>query len=155
MYRQRLDNILSEVIMISEIAELSVESESIMKALGIHPKANKQDRSPPSDVTIYSPARLRTNSVLWSETQVDEENVSQLGSVLGHAESGPEEKIDVEEETYSEHMNYSFDDEAVAGERNGFFDSSSHFPMMDSLDKWDDPTNKREKVSLLSFLVFD
>lgn len=132
--------------MISEIAELSVQSESIVNVLGIRPVTSKEEQMPPSDVAIHSPARLRTNSVRWSETQFDEENISQLGSELGHGESGPEEKIDVEEETYSEHMNYSFDDEAAAGERTEFYDSSSHFPMMDLLDKWDDPTNKREKV---------
>jgi hypothetical protein len=146
MYKQRLEDILNDIIMISEIAELSVEAESIVNVLGIKPIGSFGEDAPSTEMETHTPVKPRSATVQWSEvTFKQDDNTSLLGSDIDLTERGTE-KVDVEEEMYSEVMNDGGEDEEEADERTGFYDSSSHLPIMDLLDKWDDPVSKKNKV---------
>jgi hypothetical protein len=72
-----LEEILHEIILISEIAELAMESDNIAKAIGIElPKETETTRAMTDDPT----GKARTSTVRWSDVRFGDLNVSQLGS---------------------------------------------------------------------------
>ncbi|KAG7353641.1 hypothetical protein IV203_002996 [Nitzschia inconspicua] len=145
MYRQRLDEILNEIIMISEIAELSVESESIVNVLGVKSQDDNDEESLNKEVETQSLIKPRISAVRCSEVKFNhDEDMSRIG--LGNDLTERDiEKIELEGQTYSEAPRWNSDDEEAKGGKTGFYDSSSGFPTMDLLDKWDDPVKKRDK----------
>ncbi|KAG7359813.1 mechanosensitive ion channel [Nitzschia inconspicua] len=145
MYRQRLDEILNEIIMISEIAELSVESESIVNVLGVKSQDDNDEESLNKEVETQSLIKPRISAVRWSEVKFNhDEDMSRIG--LGNDLTERDiEKIELEGQTYSEAPRWNRDDEEAKGGKTGFYDSSSGFPTMDLLDKWNDPVKKRDK----------
>jgi hypothetical protein len=145
MYRVRLEDILNDIIIISEIAEMSIEAESIVNVLGLQP-ANEDNSKPPATVGVDNPGQSRVSTVHWSDVKFkQDETISQLGSeteLPGRNADG----LDADEERFSDLMNVDLNDEETAEGRNGFYESPSRVSMMDFLDKWDEPVNKRDKV---------
>jgi hypothetical protein len=145
MYRVRLEDILNDIIIISEIAELSIEADSIVNVLGLQPD-NEVVPEQVIAVGIDNPGQSLVSTVRWSDVKFKrEETVSQL-------ESGTElprrntNGLDMEGERFSEQMNLDLDGEKTAEKRNEIYESSCRLSIMDLLDKWDEPVNKRDKV---------
>lgn len=61
MYRVRLEDILNDIISISEIAELSIEADSIVSVLGLQPE-NEENSKPPTVVGDDNPGQGRVST---------------------------------------------------------------------------------------------
>jgi hypothetical protein len=145
MYRVRLEDILNDIIIISEIAELSVEADSIVNELGLQ-RENEENITPPSNIGVDVTMKNGVSAVRWPDVKLKEnEIISQYGSEI-EVPALNAERLNTEEEGFSELMNVELTDEGTAKGRNGFYESSSNQPTMDLLDKWEEPVNKRDKV---------
>ena len=131
-YKPRLEEILNDIILISEVAELSVESENIASVIGVQKRPRKE---PPKEIQATKDFQQRTSRVQWSQVKFDE------GSTISRTNS--ESALD-DESTASEAGS-----DGDASEKYRYFDSSSsRIPIKDLLDKWEEPISKRDKVSL-------
>jgi hypothetical protein len=131
-YKPRLEEILNDIILISEVAELSIESENIASVIGVEKRPRKE---PPKEIQAAKNLQQRTSKIQWSQVKFDE------GSTISRTNSES-----------------AFDDESTASEAGTdgdvsekfrYYDSSSsRIPIKDLLDKWEEPISKRDKVSL-------
>ena len=147
-YKQRLNDILNDVILISEIADLSVQSATIANAMGL--QIDDRKHSPKHSVHSTSPVPVtrRISAVHWSEVRFkSEDNMSQLGSENDLSAKDTGKALDADEAMSIDDVDLGTDDDS--GASPGFYDSSSRLPIMDLLDKWEDPMNKRDKVNFV------
>ncbi len=122
--------------MISEIAELSVESENIANVMGLQ----REDFyvEPPKEIKAATEAKTaRMPRVRWSSLKFDGDasTKSSWGMMDDDDDDGGEPS-----QTDSDH---------AEGDRIGkeeYFDSSSRLPIKDLLDKWEEPLSKRDQV---------
>lgn len=106
--------------MISEVAELSVESHKIAKEIGVEKKMNTYE--PPQEIR----ASPTMSSVQWSTVKFQE----------GHGEDEP---------TETESQMTDLDGDAS---ESAYYDSnSSRIPLKELLDRWQEPVSKKDKVS--------
>lgn len=117
-YKPRLEEILNDIIMISEVAELSVESHNIAKEIGVEKKSKQYE--PPKEIK----APLTASSVQWSTVKF---------------EGGDDEPTETESQMT--------DLDGDASESAYYDSNSSRIPLKDLLDRWQEPDSKKDKVN--------
>ncbi|KAL3920631.1 MAG: hypothetical protein SGILL_003161 [Bacillariaceae sp.] len=121
-YKPRLEEILNDIVLVSEIAELSVESYNIAKEIGVEKKAKRYE--PPTEIK-GPPTPSRTGSkVQWSAIKF---------------EDGEDEPTETESQITD------FDGDMSV--KSAYYDSnSSRIPLKDLLDRWQEPVSKKDKT---------
>ena len=138
-YKNKLEDILNDVILISEIADLSVESAHIANEIGI--KEADIKASPTNETTPVTEAKVqRLNRPRWSIVRFDGDSSIKSKSSSGVIEDG-------EDEGEEPHDFYFADEDSDCAVKGGFYESSCRLPIKDLLDKWEEPVSKRDQVS--------
>lgn len=134
-----MEDILNEIILISEIAELSVESETIANVMGL--KREDFDVEPPREIKTAREARAsRMPKVRWSSLKFD----GDVGSwgMVDDEDNDDDDDVDGEPD--------DAEDGRIAKEGRTY-ESSSRLPIKDLLDKWEEPLSKRDQVNSANF----
>lgn len=138
-YKKRLEDILNDIILISEIAELSAESESIATMIGI----KKEDINIEPPIEVKAATNQRMGRVRWSIVKFDGDCSNKSRSSSGMIDDGEDDGSDNEE--------LESDDEDGGSEvKGGLYESSRRPYIKELLDKWEEPLSKRDQVSLTS-----
>jgi hypothetical protein len=136
---------LNDIILILEIAELSIKSESIANVIGLQ----SEDRNQETKYSVYSKPSMSDNTRMstarWSEVRFKpEDDTSQLGSDIDLRARDAEKALNAKEVTGFN--DFETEEAETASARTGFYGSSSHLPILELLDKWDDPINEQDKA---------
>jgi len=152
-YKPRLEEILNDVITISEVAELSIESEDIADLIGIEQSVS--DDEPPIEVTESSAAvrrRGRLSVIRWSEVKFEADDCSSSDdSVTDFLSSLPE---NTDEDDSSNPEDYERDSQN--GKEKLYNNGSTRIALKNLLDKWDEPVmkNKSLNISIADTIIF-
>jgi hypothetical protein len=121
--------------MISEIAELSVESDTIANVIGVEKK--ERTNKLPQEIKAGKDSKNRTSTqIQWSTVKFQDDPNNGGGT-------------DEEEETTDMESDIGTDGEI--SEKSAYYDSSSsRIAIKDLLDRWEEPVSKRDKVRLFS-----
>jgi len=128
-YKPRLEEILNDIIMISEVAELSMESHNIANVIGVEKKAKKKE--PPHEINtanVSKGSNSRSSSQIeWSTVKFhDDRTGSQPTSMRGDYE---EESTDLD--------SYSDDGGDFSEGKSGDYDASTYrIPIKDLLGEY-------------------
>ena len=144
---RRLEEILHEIILISEIAELAMESDNIAKAIGIE---SRKETDTVRIMTDKAMGKARMRNVRWSDVRFSDPNASQLGSDADLT-TMDSTKMDGGDPLDSDTFEVDNIDDEKSVEGHGFYDSSSYLPIKDLLDRWEEPDDNRDKVCDLLF----
>ena len=151
-YKPRLEKILNDVITISEVAELSIESEDIANMIGIE-HSNETDFGRPdeameSEVEAEAEARRRgrLSVIRWSDIKFEADDGSNIEDSVPNFQSPLPENIDEDEGSNVE--------ESEDSQGEGFFEKeklytnsgSTRIAIKDLLDRWQEPVMKHVKV---------
>ncbi len=138
-YKPRLEEILNDIILISEIAELSVQSSNIASVIGIE-KEEKMDQLPQEINASTSNESMSLGSrIQWSSVKF------QGGSNLQTSSVGDDY---LDEDDGTETGSHVTDCDGQTSEKSANYDSnSSRIPLKDLLDRWQEPVSKKDKVS--------
>jgi len=148
MYIHRLEDILNDIITISEIAELSVNTETIANAIGLE-KPDEEEKQVGGDSTP-SDTKTRISTVRWSDVTFKLGGKdSQADSDADHLSFGDADNPDFDEAANSVDFELGNDNSSddADEQRAGFYDSSSRLPIKELLDRWDEEAiiDKRDK----------
>jgi hypothetical protein len=153
-YKPRLEEILNDVITISEVAELSIESEGIANMIGIE-QSNGTDLSRPdeamkSEVEVEAEAearrRGRLSVIRWSDIKFEADDGTSVEDSVPNFQSPLPENIDDDEGSNVEELEDSQGDGFFEKEKLYTSSGSTRNVIKDLLDKWDEPVMKHEKV---------
>jgi hypothetical protein len=138
-YKPRLEEILNDIISISDVAELSADADQIAETLGIQKEDSVDDFKRAQVESAMDlrkkkrPTHVRWNSVKFSTTgKSDTGNISEGGSNLDEASLDTGDTSGSVSPTFPPSGFSSF--------------SSSHIAIKELLIKWDEPVNTRDKV---------
>jgi len=157
-YKPRLEEILNDVITISEVAELSIESEDIADLIGIEQSVS--DDEPPSEVMESSAAvrrRGRLSVIRWSEVKFEADDCSSSGDSVTDFLSSLPENTDEDEASNPEDSELDSQDEEFFKKEKLYNSGSTRIAVKDLLDKWDEPVMKHKKslnVSVADTIIF-
>jgi hypothetical protein len=152
-YKPRLEEILNDVITISEVAELSIESEDIANMIGIE-QSNTDNFGPPVEVMVSeveaeaeARRRGRLSVIRWSDIKFEAEDGSSIGDSVPNFQSPLPENIDGDGASNSEELELDSQGEEFFEKEKLYSSSdSTRIAIKDLLDKWDEPVMKHEKV---------
>lgn len=146
-YKPKLEEILKDIITITDVAELAIESDKIADVIGMDQSSpNSEEQSPNGEDLRYSTRRRGRLSVIrWSDIKFQPDSASRKGSETNEefslpSDDGEPERIDLEFETEDEEI---FKSKKLYGSSVG-----SRFATRTLLDKWDEPEVKGEKVRI-------
>jgi hypothetical protein len=143
-YKNRLEDILNDIILISEIAELSLEAETIANVIGIKNEGNSPER--PNEINATADANTpRMSRMRQSSVTFDEDSSSKSKSMSGMKDD------DADEGSVPSQLD-SDDADGDSTAKGTFYESSSRLPIKDLLDRWEEPLSKRDQVCSASSL---
>ena len=151
-YKPRLEKILNDVITISEVAELSIESEDIANMIGIE-HSNETDFGRPdeameSEVEAEAEARRRgrLSVIRWSDIKFEADDGSNIEDSVPNFQSPLPENIDEDEGSNVEELEDSQGEGSFEKEKLYTSSGSTRIAIKDLLDRWEEPVMKHEKV---------
>jgi hypothetical protein len=151
-YKPRLEEILNDVITISEVAELSIESEDIADMIGIE-QSNGTDFGRPdvameSEVEAEAEARRRgrLSVIRWSDIKFEADDGSSIEDSVPNFQSPIPDNIGDDEGSIAEELELDSQGEGFFEKEKLYTSGSTRIAIKDLLDKWDEPVMKHEKV---------
>lgn len=140
-YKPKLELILNDIILISEVAELAEEAENL-------PEDIEQEAKKEMAQENRLKKRPALNQVRWSSVKFQGK-----GSNLGDEADDPASPSPPSNDPSSQ----GAPERAMFGDRSRACfsdlgrDSSGRLRIKNLLDRWDEPTNKSDRVSCISF----
>ncbi|KAG7359816.1 mechanosensitive ion channel [Nitzschia inconspicua] len=133
-YKPRLEEILNDIILISEVADLSIESDNIASVIGVEKKERKYE--PPTEIdTPEIPTVKRGGRIRWSSVKFEDASILRSGSQS--LLQGDEDNTDTESK---------MTDDGDSSEISFYDSNSSRIPLKELLDRWQEPVSKKDKT---------
>ena len=154
LYKPRLEEILENVITLSEVAELSIESKDIADIIGLG-QSDSDDESPHEEIKSTAEARRRgrLSVIRWSDVKFTR---SSENSVAEFPPSFPENTAD--DDSSSNLENFDLDSQATEEYLKNeklFMSGSTRIAIKELLDKWDEPVTKNQKVRSMLIFIYE
>jgi hypothetical protein len=135
-YKKQLEDILNEIILISEIAELSIESETIATLMGL--QRENFDVAPPSEINPATQAKTSSMpKVQWSHLKFDGDTSTKSSWGM----------VDDDDDGEPSQINFNNAEGTRIAKEGCTYESSSRLPIKDLLDKWEEPLSKHDQVN--------
>lgn len=151
-YKPKLEEILGDIILISEVAELALETSAIAEEIGLDNAKIKSEVETTSDKR----KQARKSHVRWSSVKFGEDS-SFVGSAAGSADKGDGKDNDDDVGKDDKDDDLTEDGDSDDPDSNyrpnasfGYEDSSRRLSIKDLLIKWEEPAMaKRDKVRIV------
>jgi hypothetical protein len=154
MYKPRLEEILEDVILISEIAEFAVEFRDIADMMGIEQSESDEEPQHEENSTVEARRRGRLSIIRWSEVKFNAADDDNDDDSDFEAENETDLHTMYPEGSTDDGSTLNFESISFENERNlnsnrgmKFFTSSTRrIAVKAFLDKWDEPVMKHDKA---------
>jgi hypothetical protein len=142
-YKPKLELILNDIILISEVAELAEEAENL-------PEDIEQETK--KEMAKENTLKKRSlNQVRWSSVKFHGKGSTRLGDEGDEPASPPSSRNGPPSQGAAQRG--LFGDRSRDRFSGLARDSSGRLQIKNLLDRWDEPTNKSDRVSCISFLL--
>ena len=145
-----MEEILNDIITITEVAELAIESESIANLIGIeHADSLDEPLHEAKESTAEARRRGRLGTVRWSDVKFQSDDSS-----IGNSETNKMpllgENINDDEDSLPIDLEFDIQGDQFFEKEKLYGSSSRRIAMKDLLDKWDEPVERRDKVRTIA-----
>lgn len=157
IYKPKLEEILNDIIVISEVAELAAEADLLSDENERKPTSGTRGKNLVRWGSVRfnqeNPQRNRSETADSEDLQVkdqddDDQSDEDAGDVMDEICTASENEEEEEEETdRGADLNATRPDTPIVES------SRKHFKIKNLLGRWDDPLNKMDKVCMLLFLI--
>eukprot|EP00536_Pseudo-nitzschia_multiseries_P006518 jgi/Psemu1/255455/estExt_Genewise1Plus.C_1390082 len=152
-YKRKLQEIIDDIITITEVSELSAMATDIAGAIGL--EEEDSDSFVESSRRNVQPALAYTSAIQWSDIRFQKNDLNDSGSEADEQSSldesqnndGNSKKIDVDFDSEDDKFLRKLKKDTPM---SGTVSTRSRFGMKNLLDKWDEPVSKGAKSNNLS-----